>query len=233
MYNSCPSKATDLCAVKIHPSSKFIGMKNIILTAVALTFLAYHSDAQEQGNKMLFGVKVGTNYSNVYDENGEDFKADAKFGLAAGAYLTIPLMKFIAIQPEILFSQKGFKATGRILGSTYNLTRTTDYIDVPLFLVVRPIKALSLMAGPQYAYLLKQKDKFDSGTIDILQENEFKNDNIRKNTLCLVGGVDLIFTRLVLSARAGWDVKNNNGDGTSTTPRYKNVWLQGTVGIRL
>jgi hypothetical protein len=32
--------------------------------------------------------------------------------------------------------------------------------------------------------------------------------------------------------RGSWDLKNNNGDGTSTTPRYKNVWYQATVGYR-
>ena len=28
------------------------------------------------------------------------------------------------------------------------------------------------------------------------------------------------------------DIQNNNGDGTSTTPRYKNVWFQGTLGFK-
>ena len=28
-------------------------------------------------------------------------------------------------------------------------------------------------------------------------------------------------------------IQNNNGDGTSATPRYKNVWYQATIGLRL
>jgi hypothetical protein len=36
----------------------------------------------------------------------------------------------------------------------------------------------------------------------------------------------------VLSARSGWDVQRNNGDGTSSIPRYKNVWFQATIGYR-
>jgi hypothetical protein len=33
---------------------------------------------------------------------------------------------------------------------------------------------------------------------------------------------------IVIGARAGWDLLNNKGDGTSTTPRYKNMWYQAT-----
>jgi len=31
----------------------------------------------------------------------------------------------------------------------------------------------------------------------------------------------------------GWDLMKNNGDGTKTTPRYKNVWAQVSVGFRI
>jgi hypothetical protein len=204
-------------------------MKKIILMAMAMFSIAYSTTAQEQ---LAFGLKVGTNYSNVYDSEGEEFDANAKFGLAAGAFLSIPLGKFLGIQPEVLFSQKGFKATGRMLGSTYDLKRTTHYIDVPLLVAIKPVKAITLLAGPQFSYLLKQKDTFSNGTTNFQQEQEFKNDNIRKNTLCFVGGLDFNLEHTVISARAGWDLSNNNGDGTSSTPRYKNAWVQATVGYR-
>ena len=111
-------------------------------------------------------------------------------------------------------------------------TRTTNYIDVPLFLAIKPVSFLTLLVGPQFSYLLKQKDVFANGATTILQENEFENENIRKNTLCFIGGVNINVSHLVIGARAGWDSMNNNGNGTSTTPRYKNTWLQATVGFR-
>jgi len=77
-----------------------------------------------------------------------------------------------------------------------------------------------------------QKDVFGSATTTVDQETQFKNDNIRKNTLCFIGGADLNLDHVVVGARLGWDLFNNNGDGTSTTPRYKNVWYQGTIGFR-
>lgn len=182
-------------------------------------------------SNFVLGAKLGTNLSNVYDSEGEDFVADSKFGFVAGGFLTIPLGKLFAIQPEVLFSQKGFKGEGTLLGSSYSFERTTDYLDVPLYLAFRPIEYLSIVAGPQFSYLLKEKNEF-TGAISSSQEEAFNNDNIRKNTLAFIGGVDVNIDKLVIGARAGWDLKENKGDGTSETPRYKNYWYQLTLGYK-
>jgi len=212
-------------------------MKKAILTIALITLSVSNSIAQESTStdnreKLFFGLKVGTNYSNVYDSESEDFVADSKFGLAAGAFVSIPLGKFIGVQPEILFSQKGFKSSGTFLGTAYEATRTTNYIDIPLLFAVKPVEFITILFGPQYSYLMKQKDEFTTGSFSSSEEEEFTNDNIRKNTFSLIGGADLNFNNLVLGLRGGWDLKNNQGDGSSTTPRYKNMWYQATVGYR-
>lgn len=212
-------------------------MKKAILTIALITLSVSNSIAQESTStdnrgKLFFGLKVGTNYSNVYDSESEDFVADSKFGLAAGAFVSIPLGKFIGVQPEILFSQKGFKSSGTFLGTEYKATRTTNFIDVPLLFAVKPVEFITILFGPQYSYLMKQKDEFTSGSFSSSEEEEFTNDNIRKNTFSLIGGADLNFNNFVVGIRSGWDLKNNQGDGSSTTPRYKNMWYQATVGYR-
>jgi hypothetical protein len=138
----------------------------------------------------------------------------------------------VGIQPEVLFSQKGYKSTGTYLGNTYSMTRTTDFIDIPLLVAFKPVEIVTIVAGPQFSYLLKQKDEFTGGSITSTQEHDFSNDNYRKNTLSVLGGADVNIDHLILGARIGWDVEKNNGDGTSTTPRYKNMWYQATVGYR-
>lgn len=212
-------------------------MKKVILMIAFVTIAVTNSNAQstnptDNRDVVSFGFKAGANYSNVYDEQGNDFVADSKFGLAAGAFVAIPFGKFIGIQPEILFSQKGFKSTGTYLGSTYSMTRTTDFIDVPLLFAVKPIDQVTLLFGPQFSYLLKQKDEFTGGTISSTQQQEFDNDDITKNIMALTGGVDFNVDSLVFGMRAGWDIKTNEGDGNSSTPRYKNMWYQATVGYR-
>jgi len=183
--------------------------------------------------KLSFGLKAGVNISNVYDSEGEQFNADAKFGLAAGAFVAIPLGKYFGVQPEVLFSQKGYKGSGSILGSNYNFTYTSNFIDVPLLFALKPISLITIVAGPQYSFLVSDKYEFNSAIVNTNQENEFNNDNIRKNILCFLGGIDFNLKRIVIGTRIGWDIQANKGDGTSTTPRYKNVWYQATIGFRL
>ncbi len=74
---------------------------------------------------------------------------------------------------------------------------------------------------------------FTLGANRVEQEQEFKRDNIRKNILGFVFGADVNIDHLVLSARVSWDFQTNNGDGSSSTPRYKNQLIQFTVGYKI
>jgi hypothetical protein len=210
-------------------------MKKIVMIVAVCLSIKSVATAQNTGNtdnreKFQVGLKAGLNYSNVYDSKGEEFKADAKFGFAGGGFLRIPIGKYFGIQPEVLISQKGFKATGNALGYAYEFTRTTTYLDVPLLFQLKPSEFFTIVAGPQFSYLLNQRDAFTSSAYSYLQEQEFNQDNPRKNIFGVVGGLDINLRHVVLGARVNWDVQNNNGDGSSSTPRYKNVWFQGTIG---
>ena len=211
-------------------------MKKIILAIVAATFMVNISSAQKEQmdlrENLIFGIKVGANLSNIYDSKRQDFNADSKLGLATGVFVGIPLGKYLGIQPELLYSQKGFKAKGSVLGSAYEFKRNTSYLDVPLLIAFKPSSMLTILAGPQYSFLLKEKNDFKNKLLSTGLQKEFDNENLRKNTLCLTGGLDININNLVISGRAGWDLKDNNKNGTSTTPRYKNVWLQATIGFR-
>jgi len=200
----------------------------------AATLIVCNSFAQNNFNdKISLGFKVGANYSNVYDSQGEEFTADSKFGWATGAFLSIPIGHFLGVQPEVLFSQKGYKGSGSIIGSEFNYTRTTNFIDVPLLLALKPSPRITLLAGPQFSYLVKESYVFESALVNINEQEDLKNDNIRKNILCFLGGIDFNLDNVVIGTRVGWDLQTNKGDGTSTTPRYKNMWYQATVGFRL
>ncbi|MGM0551033.1 MAG: porin family protein [Bacteroidota bacterium] len=212
-------------------------MKKLLLMIVSVIFMANISNAQENSSDsrstLNYGIKAGFNLSNLYDTQSEDLQADPKVGFVAGFFVAIPFGKYLGFHPEILFSQKGYKASGTYLGTIdYEFTRTSNFIDFPLLLSFKPSEMFTLVAGPQYSYLMKQSDEFTSGDFTEQEEEEFDNDNLRRNTLCFLGGFDINFSSFVIGARAGWDIQDNNGDGTSTDPRYKNVWYQATLGIR-
>jgi len=217
---------------------KTIFLMMVAVAAIISTSIAQNAPGNMQNtptdfrNRIMFGLKAGVNFSNVYNSEGERFDADGKFGFATGAFIAIPIGTFIGIQPEILFSQKGFKGTGVILGSAYDFKRTTNYLDIPLLFAVKPTEFISVLAGPQFSYLLKQKDVFTNATTTIEQEQEFVNDNIRRNTMCFTGGLDFTLKHMVVGTRIGWDLLTNKGDGSSVTPTYKNVWYQATIGFR-
>ncbi|MEX1192459.1 MAG: porin family protein [Brumimicrobium sp.] len=207
-------------------------MKKALTTILTVGFIStIMTQTMDRREDFVFGLKAGTNYSNVWDEQGEDFVADSKFGFAGGAFFGIPLGTYLGIQPEILVSQKGYKGSGSIpiLGD-YTYTRTSTHLDIPLQIQLKPSEFITIVAGPQYSYLMQQRSEFTSGESVFGDEEEFDNDNIRKNTMGVVGGVDINISNFVISARAGWDLQTNNGDGTSSNPNYKNHWLQFTAG---
>ena len=210
-------------------------MKKIIITATLFLSLAAFVNAQESTDNrenLQFGGKAGLSYSNVYDVKGEEFDADAKVGLTGGIFLSIPLGMYLGIQPELAITQKGFKGSGTILLSPYSFKRTTTFLEVPLFFAVKPSEFITILAGPQFSYLLHERYEFNSAIVNVDQEQEFENDNIRKNILGFVVGVDINVKHFVLGARMGWDFQANKGDGTSSTPRYKNMCGQLTIGYK-
>lgn len=69
--------------------------------------------AQETDNREVFqiGGRAGLTYSNVYDSEGDKFNADGKLGFTAAAFFMVPIGKYLGIQPEIMFTQKGFQGS--------------------------------------------------------------------------------------------------------------------------
>lgn len=209
-----------------------VSISVLLLTLQSNNVIAQSSD-NDARESLAFGIKAGINYSNVWDEKGQDFAADPRVGFAGGLFLGIPIGTYLGVQPELLISQKGFQASGTLLGTPYSFTRTTTYLDIPLQVQFKPIQAFTILVGPQYSYLLHEKNVYSFGTNSTAQEQEFTNDNVRKNILGFTGGIDINISHVVVSGRMGWDFQTNNGDGTSSTPRYKNRWIQFTVGFRI
>ncbi len=200
-----------------------------------LTLLSVNAIAQSNGDyneRIAFGLKLGINSANVYDTKGNGFVADPKIGLAAGGFIAIPIGEYLGLQPEVLFSQKGYKSEGKILLQNYSFKHTSNNLDIPIQLQVKLAPFITLLAGPQFSYLLSTKNELDINGNTAVDENQFENDNVRKNKLGFTGGLDVNINRFVIGGRAGWDIQDNKGDGTSSNPRYKNRWIQLTAGVR-
>lgn len=208
-------------------------MKKKVIIIASFLLVSIAANAQtENREKFQIGIKAGGSLANVYDAKGDDFDADPTLGFNGGVFLTIPLGTYIGLQPEVLVTQKGFRAGGTLLGQSYSFKRTTTFLEVPILFAIKPAEFITVVVGPQYSYLFHQKDRFNSTLYSYEQEQEFKNDNIRKNIFGVVGGIDINIHNFVIGTRIGIDVTRNRGDGTSNTPRYRNLSGQLTLGYK-
>jgi hypothetical protein len=209
-------------------------MKKLSLIIASALFISASISAQDDSRERIhLGGKAGLNISNIYDTQGQNSSTDPKAGFAGGGFVAIPIGKYLGFQPELIFAQKGYTATNVNEGGTFTYTRTTGHLEIPLLLQIKPVSFISLVVGPQYSFMTYREESFKSNTVTIIQQEEIQNDNIRKNTLGAVTGIDFyVLKHLLISGRVGWDLQDNNGDGTANFPRYRNVWVQTTVGLR-
>lgn len=209
---------------------KTVNAVTILCLAFSTGAMAQDADKEDLREELKFGIRAGANVSNVWDESDNDFQANSKIGFVGGVSLSIPLGKYVGVQPAMIFSQKGFQDQGTFLGSNYTFTRTTNYLDIPVLFEFKPTPMLTIVAGPQYSFLMSKQDDFVSNSLSVSDFERYENDNIRKNTLGALVGFDINVKQLVISPRAGWDLQSNNGDGTASSLRYKNQWVQLGIG---
>jgi hypothetical protein len=212
-------------------------MKTNLLILTALFFLL-SANAQETTNagkpapEARFGLKGGLNIANMVKSSDGNFSSNSLLGFNGGGLLILPLGGIIALQPEVLFSQKGYHASGSSLFGSYDYRRFVNCLDVPLLLRLNVSGSFAIVAGPQYSYLLSTHTSFRSGDASYKQTVNNENDNIRKNIFGGAIGADInLGDNLFLYGRYTIDFKNNNGDGTSSTPAYKNQVIQFGLGV--
>lgn len=138
--------------------------KQIAILATFIAAVAAAPSVHAQGIRI--GVKGGANLSNLSGDLVNEDRYENKFGFHGGLMLNIGLVDdgFLSVQPEVLFSQKGFSYADdefTIGGNRikYDGDVTYNYIDVPVLLKVKA-GSVYFEAGPQYSYLLKIKNDF-------------------------------------------------------------------------
>jgi len=171
-------------------------MKKSLLAAAALLATVAVSESKAQG--IRFGLKAGGNLSNISGDLTNEDQYKNKFGFHGGAMLNIGLLDdgFLSVQPEVLFSQKGFTYADDefTVGGTkvkYDGDRTYNYIDVPVLLKIRAGGAY-FEAGPQYSYLLKVKDESSvsiNGNTAIQRQGVANLDNVNRNEIGYAAGL--------------------------------------------
>lgn len=203
----------------------------IILTACALSFTAASAQDASKTTGIRIGLRAGANLSNVTKDADANFSTGSKIGINAAAFLELPLASVFSIQPELQFSQKGFKNSGTFLGNAYEYKQTTNFIEIPVLAKIKPVKNFGILVGPQFSFLTSTTTNFTTANASYESQVKQDNDNLRKNILGGVVGLEANAANFVVSLRYNVDFQTNNGDGTSSTPKYKNQVTSLSVGF--
>jgi hypothetical protein len=140
---------------------------------IALLLLAGLSFSFAQAQSAKVGLKAGANYSNISGGLDEDVYQN-KFGFNGGVTANFSLTDdgFLSLQPELLYSQKGYKyrdeeyprsLTGSVLTQPVKSKgeRHFNYLDLPVLLKVNA-GGLYFEGGPQLSYLVGIRDNTET-----------------------------------------------------------------------
>jgi len=160
--------------------------------------LASMTAAQAQSG---FGIRGGVNLSNVSGDLRDEDRFENKFGFHAGITYQLAIVEdFFSIQPELLYSQKGFKNNEDEFQSdllNINVRRegtvNYSYLDLP---VLAKIKAgpLYFEAGPQASYLLSVNNKtktYNDGELQDSDNDPESLDGLKRFELGYAAGIGL------------------------------------------
>ncbi len=118
------------------------------------------------------GIKAGANLSDVRVQNnlldliGANNIFEVTPGFQGGLSLHTTLAEGIEFSSDLLYSQKGFKATAPFI-SEANATTTFHYVALPVMLYYEALDNISVGAGAEVAYLVEARSKALGASVDI------------------------------------------------------------------
>jgi hypothetical protein len=219
-------------------------MKKLLLSAsAALLVAAAAPAAHAQG--VRFGVKAGANLSNLSGDLVNQDQYKNRFGFQGGIMVNFGLGDIISIQPEVLYSQKGFKYADQqftVLNNTFRNTGGVryDYIDVPVLVRVRAA-GIFFEVGPQYSYLMNvstnREQTLNGNNVGNAGTGTSNLDNVRRNELGYVGGLGYQASNgVMLGVRytgAFSDFAKNSSYSNDDFRNARNSTFQAYVGVLL
>jgi hypothetical protein len=171
------------------------------------------ADASNSG----FGIKGGANFASVHGSDKDRLgSVSGHTNFHAGAFAQFAFSDFFSLQPEVLFSRKGYERAD----SSFRL----NYFDVPVLAVFNITDNVSVHLGPQVGVMISAKE-------------EGKETNLKPYNTFDYGaaaGLEARLSRFRLGTRYvhGFaDLRKENEAGQSINEDIKNGVIQVYLGI--
>ena len=211
----------------------------MIVFAVSTAFAA-------QAQTASFGVRGGANISNLSGDLRDESRFENKVGFHAGIMANFGIVdNFFSIQPELLYSVKGFKnedSEFNLLGQTWRREGKVNYnyLDLP---VLARIKAgpIYFEAGPQASYLLSVNNEtrtYRNGNLQTSTRDEKSKEGLSEFEVGYAAGIGFTSANNAISFGVRYNgafrdfVKEDvNFDGDLTNARHSTFMV--TVGFAI
>ena len=167
----------------------------LLLTAFLITpFLA-----QAQMDDSRIGIKGGLNISNFYRDNVGD--QNARIGFNVGLFTELAVGESFSIQPELLLSTKGNRATYGNSGSLLQgeVKSNLTYIDIPVLAKATFGEVINVHVGPYASYLIGANVSTDGDLGN--GSRELNRDNFKSWDYGLAAGLGVDLNAVTIGAR--------------------------------
>jgi len=125
--------------------------------------------------QIAYGIKGGGSLCNTYKLLNEDYEYH-RLGWYAGAEVQIPISKRFFLQPELLYSSKGFRYISYIPFQDKAAVHL-NYLSVPLMVNYKISDKFFGGIGPEVNYLVSAKNRYPSKEVaDISDQYPLKFD---------------------------------------------------------
>ena len=136
----------------------------------SLLFAALLCVAAPLAAQPSFGLRAGLNVSTIRPDNDVDLAdRSAKLGFVGGVFAEVPVASGVAIQPEVLYTQKGVKRDAP------NEDVSVDYIEVPVLvkagLPLSDLLDVDVFAGPALAFKMGSDDSSEPDEASTIRYN--------------------------------------------------------------
>lgn len=213
---------------------------SIVVTLLVIGLGAGMVSAREPG--LGIGVKAGINFANTSGDNWFSTTSNisnqakkTRVGLIAGGFLTLNLSSAFAIEPEILYTQKGAQYTGVFNAANYTMKTRLDYLEIPILLQLYLAPSASstpkIYAGPVASFKLSTTVTGTPGGLPAPTNSDIKSTDWGT---VFGAGVDFATTGLGLSLEARYTIGLQNLNNTPANLGNGNINLKnGVVSLML